>query len=409
MTERPDAKQTPQDPSPAAGWYADPAGTPGLRYWDGVSWTDHTSQLQASPEPQHAAGTTWSQPGWGAPAPADGSGFGAYAAASAPLAPSGMRRVEALFSDVGRIIKRGWWPITAASLLVWAAWLLVTAVTTAVLIDLPRFADALGFALKSSEQYPSDQVPVEVQNEIADRFGAALRIDSPVAWVIAAVLILLTGIWASCWQIGAVNRVAMDAASGREATAGNALRAGFTGGSRIFGYALLLVVAVLAAVLVLGGGAVLLFSVAPPLAVLVGLFGALALFVGAVFLFTRLLPLTAQAVVAPGALSWSWRKTSGKFWAVLGRWMLWSLVAYVAIQIISSALLLPMGLIAAATASADPTTLGWVLSLTFLISIPLSLVLNAASLLGVVPIWRDLTQDPLYRSIDDDGVPITVT
>lgn len=26
---------------PPAGWYADPAGAPGLRYWDGRQWTQH--------------------------------------------------------------------------------------------------------------------------------------------------------------------------------------------------------------------------------------------------------------------------------------------------------------------------------------------------------------------------------
>lgn len=39
----------PVEPSPApeahpAGWYADPAGKAGLRYWDGQAWTDRTQQ-----------------------------------------------------------------------------------------------------------------------------------------------------------------------------------------------------------------------------------------------------------------------------------------------------------------------------------------------------------------------------
>jgi len=33
----------PSPAAPAPGWYADPAGSAQLRYWDGVDWTDHFS------------------------------------------------------------------------------------------------------------------------------------------------------------------------------------------------------------------------------------------------------------------------------------------------------------------------------------------------------------------------------
>lgn len=46
---------TEQPPPPPAGWYPDPSGAPGLRYWDGTAWTDQeapstATQPQPSPE-----------------------------------------------------------------------------------------------------------------------------------------------------------------------------------------------------------------------------------------------------------------------------------------------------------------------------------------------------------------------
>jgi hypothetical protein len=32
----------PATSAPAPGWYQDPSGTAGLRWWDGITWTDHT-------------------------------------------------------------------------------------------------------------------------------------------------------------------------------------------------------------------------------------------------------------------------------------------------------------------------------------------------------------------------------
>jgi uncharacterized protein YxjI len=49
-------------PTPPPGWYPDPAGGPGTRWWDGQGWTEHVQQPPAPPRypqqhpgPQHPA------------------------------------------------------------------------------------------------------------------------------------------------------------------------------------------------------------------------------------------------------------------------------------------------------------------------------------------------------------------
>jgi hypothetical protein len=57
--------------TPTAGWYPDPAGIGGMRWWNGTSWGD---QVQPAPQPveQPAPGQPWTggQQQWGPGAPA---------------------------------------------------------------------------------------------------------------------------------------------------------------------------------------------------------------------------------------------------------------------------------------------------------------------------------------------------
>jgi Protein of unknown function (DUF2510) len=56
-------------PVAPAGWHPDPNGMPQLRYWDGASWTGHTSPL-ATPPPLTQYGGAWPVPVSASSAPA---------------------------------------------------------------------------------------------------------------------------------------------------------------------------------------------------------------------------------------------------------------------------------------------------------------------------------------------------
>lgn len=50
-------------PGAPPGWYPDPAGGPGLRWWDGYAWTDSTVLPEQPPPPPWASAARSSQPG----------------------------------------------------------------------------------------------------------------------------------------------------------------------------------------------------------------------------------------------------------------------------------------------------------------------------------------------------------
>jgi uncharacterized protein YxjI len=49
-------------PPPPPGWYPDPAGSAGTRWWDGQGWTDHIQQAVPPPPPPSASPTSGSGP-----------------------------------------------------------------------------------------------------------------------------------------------------------------------------------------------------------------------------------------------------------------------------------------------------------------------------------------------------------
>ena len=335
------------------------------------------------------------------------TGYGSYAPQTAALTGSGMRPLAKMFDDVGHIITRAWWPIVAISVILWFAWLALATVIVLTLVDIPRFSSAMSMVFDASQEYPGGTWPREVQNQIQDSFSQVLRTESPWAFVLAGIVLILVSVLVACVQIAAVNRLGMDAAAGQPVAWRPAWRSGFVGGRRLFGYAIVLAALGTVAIAALTGVAVAITAASAAalawLAALIVTVAALAWVVVAVWLTGRLIPITAQVDVAPGALRWTWNATRGKFWAVLGRYLLWSIVASIVGQIVLTIVLLPFSLLTA-VASANPTPgmFGWLIGF-YAVSLPLTMAVSALTYVGVVPIWRDLTDDPTYRSIDESG------
>lgn len=385
------------DQSPP-GWYPDPADPTRHRYWDGATWTSQIS-------------------GWGSAADwrdqtPVGPAAPAYAPSTGALTSSGMRRLSALFDDVGRIIKRAWWQILVVGLIIWTVVTTLLVVCAAFAIDFAALNRALEFTQRAAET--SDRGisgPLGAQLEAV--WSAVPRFDSPAAWIGWGVAVGLIALYATCVQVAATNRLGIDAAAGQPVRLARAWRSGAVGGLRLLGYSLLWLLVVLLLTAIWIGLLILTGATVPVLAVLVGVLGLMALTVLGFLVAGRFAPLSVQVVVAPGALRWSWAATRGKFWAVLGRALLWSVIASFVSQIVLSIVMIPFSLLAMGAIGTAVTTPGAgplqsvvaTIALS-LVSLPLTMVMASLSYLGIVPIWRDLTDDPVYRSIDEAGQPV---
>ena len=413
------------DDAPSAGWYPNPDGTGGLRWWSGVGWTEYTrtgepatepttappEPTTALPEPAHTEAFDTNP--WGQPiAPvAPTTALGGYAAYSpppvSPLTPSGMRPLSAMFSDIGRITRRAWLPILAISLIIWTA---VGAVIGAVLfavVDvaaLRRGLDAVGSALEAS---PDGAFSDTQSDAIINAFGDAFSGLSPIGWVLLGVGVTILSIFAATVQVAAVSRLSMDATTAGRVSWAAGWKSGFVGGLRLFGYYLLLMIVTTVAIVAVTVLIAIAAQIAPALAVALGILAFLATIGLSFWLTGRLMPTVVQAVVGRHALRWSWAATRGKALAVLGRYILWAFAASIIVNIVVSIVGIPVGLIflGESASGTGSDALGSALALN-LIMAPFSMALSAITLIGIVPIWRDLSADPQYRSIDENGLPI---
>ncbi len=360
--------------TPPPGWYPSPDNGAWLRYWDGRQWTGHLAPaVVATPADDRPA-----------------------------LAPSGLRGVEAVMTEPFAVIRGAWWPILAIGLIVWGLWTLA-AVALAGLVNVGGWSSALWAAIEASDSYPLG-LPPEVSADLEQQFSAAAQATSTATWIAAGIAFFAVTGFAAATQAAAVYRLAAEAGAGRPVTFATALAGVRTGLLRLLGYGLLLT-AVWAIALGVIIGAAMQAGDHSAAAVLLGMLAVGALLFALCWAGIRVLPGFVQACV-PGSshrLRWSWNATRGRFWAIVGRLLLWAVLILTVNNFVSSLIAVPVGFaVAAAFISGGPGG-GWIIVIAILGTAGLTNVLNGFGFLGVVPVWRDLSSDPAYRAIDEDG------
>lgn len=418
--------------APPAGWYPNPDGTGGLRWWSGVGWTEYTRSApaepteQPAPQPeQPAPQPEQPAPGWSAaeapgpggwtPAPPEPvqqpapSPYGRYAPAEqGPLTPSGMRPLGAMFSDIGRITRRAWWPILAISVGIWTVVTVLLGVLTALLIDIPALRTALDNLQAALDADPDGSLSESQLDALGTDFAAVFDRLPPAGWAIAGVFVGVVFLLAGTIHVGAVSRLSMDACTEKAISWGQAMHSGVTAGFRLAGYYLLLMLAATVLIVVVVAMVAVAAVLSPALGVAVAVLAFFALVALALWMTGRLIVAVPQAVVGSRALSWSWSATKGKFWGVLGRYILWSIAASVIVNVVLTVVSIPVSaLFLGQTATSTDPLASLVPALTLnLVLLPLTMAAGAVTIIGIVPIWRDLTDHPEYRGIDTDGNPV---
>lgn len=395
---------TPAPPSsPPPGWYADPTMPPEsgqLRWWDGRSWSVHTHDPATATQ-------GWSRPGnpagggsvAGSSFAGPGAGPGAGPRAQG-LTPSGMRPLDAFFSDIGRIVKRGWRQILGLSLAVWIPVGVLLAVLGTTVID-RQAIDRVGrliAGIDPSDAAANEETASDIAEAMRDVFPA-----SPATYAAIGALLTVVFIVASLAQITGVNRLAMDAAADREVRMASGWQGVRVGTPRLLLFVLLATLVVSAIVLAYAALTAGAFALWVPLGAVLVIVGVIGGGIAAIWAFTRFVPVSAQAVAGPKPAAWSWHATKRPFWGVLGRYALWTFLMSFVLNGVTAVILTPVSLIYTAqpSASAIAGQMSTVL-FTSLVTFPIVQAVAGLSTLGVVPIWRDLTDRPEWRSIEPD-------
>ena len=323
---------------------------------------------------------------------------------ASPLSPSGMRPVSEFFADIGLVIRRGWKQILVISLVVWVLAGAILAGLSSLTIDFGEFRTLMDDVEKTAQQYNGSSIPESVGDQLLDQAERAFPL-SLAGYIGVGVGLAVIFLLASAYQTAAINRIAIDAASDQSVTWSAGWRGGLVGGLRLL---LVWILLGLFFSLMWGGwiGLIVLAAMVNGwLAAAVGFTGFVVVFLLTLWISARLVPMSAQAPMGGAIIRWSWSHTRGKTLAVFGRWILWVLIASLVLQTITSVIAFPLGLIPSAASPED--FVGFVAGAmaVAMFTMPIYSALSGLMTIGSVPIWRDLTDQEPYRSIDEHGQP----
>ena len=315
--------------TPPEGWYPDPADPSQLRWWDGAAWTSHRVAQPSNPDP-----------------------------------PVGLRPVGSFISDSFRAVARSHRP-----LLVLAALAIIPLTVAVILADSQLgLTEWFGEVLDVLEQAQPGETPDLPRWDVNPASAAIWGVALMVLYLFAYLVLPLAAV-----------PLIDSTLKGETGDLDDAVGVGLRAVPRAIGVAVVVLLALLGLFVV----PIALMAVFPPLGILV----FLALIPVAVYLSVRFMAIYQPLLVIEGRglslLRRSWNLTSGHFWALFGRSLLFGLIVGTATNLVT----FPLQFVGAA----DP-------QLGTLLSLAVGLAVGAASgivqVAGPLVLYRDLVDGP---------------
>ena len=280
------------DRQPSEGWYPDPKNPDQLRYWDGSTWTDATSDSLVTPYTSSPA-----------EAPKTGRGY--------------LVAVDVWFGEVFQVIKKKW-----------LAFLLLS---IAIPAGLAIVLGGIGFAVAGDTVVEIfEEFGTVASDPSADPDAAFVDITSDdLLFVFGLVFILALIWWLAQAPFGLAARdQAYAAQAGEDRAIGTSIGLGLRRFLPYIGWNALLGLIVAGVVLAAGLLVAIGFAISQAVGVLLLVVLLLASVPAAIFVYVRLTFVGAAVVLNPGEnpISASWNLTRNSFWGLLGRMVvLWLL------------------------------------------------------------------------------------